>query len=279
MAAPNSRAWYDAPISEFLSSGVEPVLGQLLIRSTREVEPSQRDAWFAQYEILAAALPGIDGHIFWEFSIPRMGRRVDVLLLINSIIFVIEFKIGEHAFTADAKAQVWDYALDLKNFHESSHALQIVPILCASEAVHRGQVAPVLDHDQVFRPLLCGKARLGDIISAQLYPTEANGSMDGPLWMRGSYKPTPTILEAARALYSEHSVEEIARSDAGAKNLAITSSRIEELANVARASKKKVICFVTGVPGAGKTLVGLDVANRKRDGGDHAVFFPATDHS
>lgn len=240
--------------------------------TTQEVEPSQRDAWRTQFEFLCDALVGLDGHLFWEFSIPRMGRRVDVLLFIRETLFVLEFKVGEKSYTTSAINQVWDYALDLKNFHETSHTLPIVPILIATgaKAVHHDGFE--IDQDNVYRPVRCGKGQLTDLLRMLLKRSPTSASLSGNAWMQGSYKPTPTILEAARALYSQHSVEEIARSDAGAKNLAETSDRIEALANKAHRERKKVICFVTGVPGAGKTLVGLDVANRKRHNGDHAIF-------
>src|SRR6478752_2101418 len=92
-------------------------------------------------------------------------------------------------------------------------------------------------------------------------------------WSHASYHPTPTIIEAARSLYAQHSVEAIARFDAGAQNLHVTSRRIEELVDEAQAERRKRICFVTGVPGAGKTLVGLNLATRREvDQPTHAVF-------
>lgn len=267
-----SRAWYQSPIGDFCRNGHEVVLGRLLEHATQEVLPSQRDAWQEQYRLLRPALERHEGHIFWEFAIPRMGRRIDVVLLIRSTLLVIEFKIGQSDFGSDAVAQVWDYALDLKNFHESSHALPIVPILFCSAAPRTPLDDLVMDHDAVYRPVCCGNGQLAECLAHVLQSVSGTGHRDGVAWMRGAYKPTPTILEAARALYMNHSVEEIARSDAGAQNLARTASRIEELATRAREGQRKIICFVTGVPGAGKTLVGLDVANKTRGEEDHAVF-------
>lgn len=268
-----SRAWYHDPIEEFLRVGPDHVLGRLLSNANRAVEASQRDAWMVQYDLLVEALPGLEGAIFWEFSIPRMGRRIDVLLFHRSALLLIEFKVGARAFHSKDLLQVWDYALDLKNFHETSHHLRIFPILCATEAEGADMTLPLPRADRVFEPLRCGKAGLSAMfrmISASL--DEASPAPTCDDWIRGAYRPTPTIVEAARALYSNHSVEDIARSDAGAKNLALTSGRVETLAERARSHRKKIICFVTGVPGAGKTLVGLDVANRKREESDHAVF-------
>lgn len=273
MPALASRAWYSASITDFRDSGVEPVLATLFKNSSHEVLVTQRNAWVAQYDLLHSALEGINGYVLWEFVIPRMGRRVDAILFLGSMLIVIEFKIGHSGFAPDGIAQVWDYALDIKNFHETSHGLAIVPILVCTEAPSSREFPLAPANDLVFPPVLCGKGDLRAVLLQAL--GFGNGSSSGLEigdWMRGAYKPTPTILEAARALYSQHSVEEIARSDAGAKNLAETSARIETLAQRAARDRKKIICFVTGVPGAGKTLVGLDVANKQRESENHAVF-------
>lgn len=266
------RAWYHAPIDEFVSHGADPVLGRLLKNATHTVESEQRDAWAIQYDLLVLAIEGLAGHIFWEFSIPRMGRRIDVLLLVRSGLIVLEFKVGLSEFPKSALDQAWDYALDLKNFHETSHAIPIVPVVYSTDATAQPLDTPCVSEDQVSRPLRCGSGQLRELLAHVIVTLPQSAPVAVEDWIRGSYKPTPTILEAARALYSQHSVEEIVRADAGAKNLAETSSRIDALAERARREKRKIVCFVTGVPGAGKTLVGLDVANRKREGSNHAVF-------
>ena len=189
------------------------------------------------------------------------------------MVFVIEFKVGESAFERAAVDQVWDYALDLKNFHEASHSVSIIPILIATGATKSVPVNLEADQDKVYRPMLVDPAGFRQAIDVALR-TVTGEALDGQQWSDAPYHPTPTIIEAARALYAQHSVEAIARSDAGAQNLRVTSSRVEELVDEARAQKHKVICFVTGVPGAGKTLVGLNLASRRRDVGQptHAVF-------
>lgn len=189
------------------------------------------------------------------------------------MVFVIEFKVGESAFERAAVDQVWDYALDLKNFHEASHSVSIIPILIATGATKSVPVNLEADQDKVYRPMLVDPAGFRQAIDVALR-TVTGEALDGQQWSDAPYHPTPTIIEAARALYAQHSVEAIARSDAGAQNLRVTSSRVEELVDEARAQKHKVICFVTGVPGAGKTLVGLNLATRRRDVGQptHAVF-------
>jgi len=267
------RAWYGAPIKAFLASDSQKILGEITSNCDRTLISTQRDAWLAEIEILRNQLQGLEGAIFFEFNIPRMGRRVDSILVIGPVIFVLEFKVGERNFDPAAIEQVWDYALDLKNFHEGSHDVFIAPILIATEAASPAHFEYVHDPDKVFRPLLTNASSLRLAIDTGL--KAANGTpIDVETWSRASYKPTPTIIEAARALYAQHSVEAIARFDATAQNLHTTSNRIEALVDEAQTKKQKYICFVTGVPGAGKTLVGLNIATQRRatDQPTHAVF-------
>ena len=213
------------------------------------------------------------GLLFMEFSIPRMGRRIDAVLLTNCIVFVVEFKVGDTVFERAAIDQVWDYALDLKNFHEASHSAPIIPILVATGAGASPPIELRAGEDKVYRPIRIHPPSFRATLDLALQTVKGE-PLEEQLWPRAPYHPTPTIVEAARALYAQHSVEAIARYDAGAQNLRVTSCRIEELVDDARARKRKVICFVTGVPGAGKTLVGLNVATRRRDVDQptHAVF-------
>lgn len=204
-----------------------------------------------------------------------MGRRIDVVLIIGPIVFVIEFKVGESDFTRAALEQVWDYALDLKNFHAASHDAALIPILVATEAEESStHGALVAAPDRVYAPLLVTPASLRAAINLCRAEIPSNTPLHVQAWLSASYRPSPTIVEAARALYAQHSVEAIARYDAGAQNLAITSRRVEALIDEARSHRRKSICFVTGVPGSGKTLVGLNVATQRRNESDltHAVF-------
>jgi len=271
---PASRAWYGASIAEFVGTSPNAVAGILLTHSTQEVVTQQRDAWIRQVEILRSALAGLNGSLFLEFSIPRMGRRIDAVVIVGPVVFAIEFKVGAQGFDRAAREQVWDYALDLKNFHEASHAAPIVPILVATEAVTLSEPSVRADADGVHRPVLVARDRLRTAIDLAL-ATIVGPPVDLAAWPVAPYRPTPTIIEAARALYAQHSVEAIARHDAGTRNLRITSRRLDELVDTAMANRQKVICFVTGVPGAGKTLVGLNVATRHRrelEQPTHAVF-------
>jgi hypothetical protein len=273
-AVPALRAWYGASIPDFLQTPLETVIGRLTANGDFALLPTQRDAWIVQLRVLAASLKGLSGSLFLEFNIPRMGRRIDVVVLVGPVVFVMEFKVGESRFDRAALDQVWDYALDLKNFHEASHAASIVPILVATEA---STVAPNSlhpDDDKVYRPVAVSADGLRAVMDEALL-TIAGSTVDDHEWSRAPYHPTPTIIEAARSLYAQHSVEAIARFDAGAQNLRVTSFRIDELVDEAMKEGRKIICFVTGVPGAGKTLVGLNVATRHRrelEQPTHAVF-------
>lgn len=267
-----ARYWYGATIQDFLVSKSDDILGRISRHAGDGHFADQRDAWIFEINLLRPQLQGLQGWIFFEFNIPRMGRRVDVILVMGPVIFALEFKVGEGAYGSDAIEQVWDYALDLKNFHEASHDVSIMPILVATDAKPR-PAAYEADADKVYRPVMCNGENLREILEMGLSLAKGT-ALDAVAWARASYRPTPTIVEAARSLYAQHSVESIARFDAGAQNLHTTSKRIEELVDEARATRRKFICFVTGVPGAGKTLVGLNIATQRRDEGKptHAVF-------
>jgi Schlafen group 3, DNA/RNA helicase domain len=266
-----SAAYYAAAVSDFQADTTESIVGALTMRGG-SVDATQRDAWVGQIGALKTALGASEGAVFLEFDVPRIGSRIDAVLVAGPAVVVIEFKVGERDFRTADRNQVWDYALDLKNFHEASHAAPIVPILVATEAA---DVLPLLldpADDGVFPPVMCNASRLGEAIQLALSHT-SGAWLDPLLWSRAPYHPTPTIIEAAQALYSRHSVDAIARHDAGAQNLQVTSTRVEAIIEDARRRSRKVIVFVTGVPGAGKTLVGLNIATHKRgDAPTHAVF-------
>jgi Schlafen group 3, DNA/RNA helicase domain len=272
-ARPTATAgWYSAPIAGFLAESVDAVLGALARSSRFSIDISQRTAWLCEIEILRTALKSLDGWLYLEFDVPRLGTRIDAVVLIGSAIIPIEFKVGEREYRRVDIEQAWDYALDLKNFHEASHNADIFPLLVATEADANDAGWPPPHPDGVRPPRKCNAASLADVLEHG--SASASGRpIDGRAWGRAQYRPTPTIVQAARALYSRHSVEEISRNDAGATNLRITSHRVEEVIDEANTSKAKAIVFVTGVPGAGKTLVGLDIATRRRgEGSTHAVY-------
>jgi len=269
-----SRAWYGSSTDDFLRYSSEEILGHLTANSDSTVESTQRDAWMEQITVLKESLVGRSGDIFLEFNIPRMGKRIDAVLLEGPVIFAIEFKVGAATFDRAAIDQVWDYALDLKNFHEASHNEIIAPILVATKVESEIKVDLHLDPDDVYRPIKIGAKEIKNVIESVLRHVTGD-LINTQDWTESSYCPTPTIIEAARSLYAEHSVDAIARYDAGAKNLNLTTGRIDEIIDHAKEHSEKVICFVTGVPGAGKTLVGLNVSTNDRGGEDlsaHATF-------
>lgn len=275
-----TRAWYSDDIETFCATPADAVVGRLAAGSAEfgfAVLPTQTDAWHTEVEILKHALTNRRGELFLEFNIPRMGKRVDAVLIIAHVLFVIEFKVGESAFERSATEQAWDYALDLANFHEGSHGLPIVPMLVATGARAKPLSCNEGPH-RVYEPMHVTVGQLAAAVDFALVHVRG-ASIHIDSWKASPYRPTPTIIEAARALYSQHSVEAIARNDAGAQNLHLTSRRVEALIAESRKHSRKTICFVTGVPGAGKTLVGLDVATRHREphGASPAVFLSGND--
>ena len=276
IAIPSERAFYSASISAFLSSDADSILGGLARKSGFSIETTQRDAWIFQIRNLQEQFqPYVNrGWVFLEFVVPRLGRRIDVLAIIDHVIFVIEFKVGESEFSRHAIDQVWDYALDLKNFHEPSHACAIAPILVATQTTDiAGAIATSHHDDGVLYPIHASPDQISKVINATLLFADGQ-HIDPERWATGRYRPTPTIIEAAAALYGSHSVADLSRSDAGEKNLARTSVAISNLIELAKTDRKKAICFVTGVPGAGKTLVGLNVATTHMDSKSdlHSVY-------
>lgn len=272
------RWLYGARFDEFVKSSSTEILGELTQRSGGDLDLTQNNAWQEQIEILKALqLPESErsaAKIYFEYTIPRLGRRADVILIVGHVLFVLEFKAWETQFSVAALDQVWDYALDLKNFHDASHKVCIAPVLVATKAKPQQiELQRTLHDDNLIRPIRANAEDLHDVIAKTLIFLTAP-RIDISNWESGRYLPTPTIIEAARALYAGHSVETISRSDAGAQNLSTTSKAIDQIIEDARTSGKKAVCFVTGVPGAGKTLVGLDVANRHldKDSATYSVF-------
>jgi len=264
---PVDRAYYAAPIEIFVETAADLVLGRLTAASEFSVDLTQREAWQQEITLLHDALQRYSGRgrIYLEFVVPRLGKRIDAVLLLDHIILVIEFKVGEKSFGRQDVDQVWDYALDLKNFHESSHAALICPLLVITGARGRKILGRVQSHrDGVSEPSLASADRLHEVL-ADIVGTEVREPIVPDKWEQGRYRPTPTIVEAAAALYRGHAVGDISRSDAGATNLARTSLAISQIIEDSQRVGIKSICLVTGVPGAGKTLVGLDIATRYLD--------------
>lgn len=260
-----NREYYTNTIEKFLAHSTEGILGILVENNEFPLENTQRDAWIEEIKILKRSLRKFDGKIYFEYSIPRMGKRIDVLLLINSVVCILEFKVGEKEFPKYAIDQVWDYALDLKNFHEQTHNAVVAPILISTNAKSTiTEISMTRSLDNVFNPIKCNPEQLSDVINNVILLADVT-MLDYGKWEKSRYYPTPTIVEAALALYNGHNVKDISRSDANAKNLSDTSKAISEIIDYSKSARKKSICFVTGVPGAGKTLVGLQIATQHID--------------
>jgi hypothetical protein len=256
-----NRAYYSNTIANFQNQSHNEILGILSANNGFSLEQTQRDAWIYQINLLQNTLNGYSGAIYFEFSIPRMGKRIDVLLIIKSIIFILEFKVGEKEYHGHAIDQVMDYALDMKNFHETSHDKLIAPILIATHAKCSDHFSTVIAHnDKILNPIRCNKTDLSNSIKSIVEFWHEGDTISVSDWQKGRYHPTPTIIEAAMALYNNHSVANISRSDASAINLSQTSEAVSEIIRQSKEKSEKAICFVTGVPGAGKTLVGLNIA-------------------
>jgi hypothetical protein len=268
------KAYYSEAVSNFLKDDDERILGVLAREHHHALDEPQRWAWLQQLSILKTALAERpNGRIFLEFYIPRMGKRADAVLLSESIVFLLEFKIGATEHSAGAFDQVEDYALDLKNFHGGSHSVAIIPILISTQAKPNSVSELTFADDLVAKPIGTNAAGLADLIE-KICNEWTFPIIDVEDWMAKGYKPTPTIIQAAEILYQTHSAVDISRSDADAVNLQETSASVSRAIDQARANQKKAICFVTGVPGSGKTLAGLNIATRRSDEhtDEHAIF-------
>ena len=269
----NIRAYYSAPLSDFLQQSTNEILGIIHTNdSFAETTIQQSNTWETEVAILKDQLRNLpDGRIIFEYTIPRMGKRVDVVVLTHNIVFLLEFKCGDTEYRQSTYDQVYDYALDLRNFQKESHDKLLVPMMISTRAPRYQNI--LTERDRIIEPIRCNAQNLGIAIEHIANQYE-EPSFDYKAWEDSEYLPTPTIVEAAQALYRGHNVHDITRSDAGAENLTITTDEINRIIDHSKAHSRKSICFVTGVPGAGKTLVGLNIAIQRSDAqqGEHAVF-------
>ena len=269
----NIRAYYSAPLSDFLQQSTNEILGIIHTNdSSAETTIQQSNTWETEVTILKDQLRNLpDGRIIFEYTIPRMGKRVDVVVLTHNIVFLLEFKCGDTEYRQSTYDQVYDYALDLRNFQKESHDKLLVPMMISTRAPRYQNI--LTERDRIIEPIRCNAQNLGIAIEHIANQYE-EPSFDYKAWEDSEYLPTPTIVEAAQALYRGHNVHDITRSDAGAENLTITTDEINRIIDHSKAHSRKSICFVTGVPGAGKTLVGLNIAIQRSDAqqGEHAVF-------
>lgn len=265
------REYYSNSLSSFLASEPENILGQLLINDEFETTDLQKNAWKSEISILQVELSGFtEGEIAFEYTIPRIGHRIDVVCIISGVIFLLEYKVGDREYKRSTENQVMDYALDLKYFHEASSNRYIVPISIPTEAPNVENYLSVMK-DRICEVLCCNKENIGATIASVLEQIH-DEPLSMNIWLNSRYAPTPTIIEAAQAMYRNHSVDDIKRSDAA--NLTETTAAIGRIIDKCKEQHRKAICFVTGVPGAGKTLAGLNIANSRHqfESDEHAVF-------
>lgn len=264
MKSQSTRCLYNSDLKSFIKADPYHILGRLHDAFHGQALTTTDEAWLGEIKILQKALvPWKDelADVIFEYNIPRLGKRIDVVLLLRGLIFCLEFKVGKsEALQADVE-QVMDYALDLKNFHRFSHNRTIIPILIPTERQSSTSLfQPSVYNDSIFNPLITGKNGLQKLIQDVLGHTNAIKNETIENWLISPYTPTPTIIEAARSLYEHHSVEDITRHEADQVTTDATIDYILDVINTSKRNGQKSICFITGVPGAGKTLVGLDVA-------------------
>jgi hypothetical protein len=270
----SGKAYYCNSIPGFIKDTSTSVVGQLVRHTVKfhafDISSEQEEAWENQIRELQIRLEqhGIEGDIIFEYDIVRLGKRIDVILLIRHMVFSLEFKNGQRAFTAHDAQQAEDYAIDIKNFHKESEDLYVCPILIATDAepYAKKQSTDCYPDKQVYlqrENIETLVPKISEI--SKLYGDD--GEIDFDKWFNSPYYPTPTIIAAAVEAYSSHHLSEIAQSEAGQDNINACEEKLNEVIAYAEQNKKKCVCFVTGVPGAGKTLVGLDVVAKNLDKG------------
>jgi Uncharacterized conserved protein (DUF2075) len=266
-------AYYSRSLSDFLSDSTSLIIGELAQANSAArfpLSPEAIDAWRDQLPPLTSVVRALtekfpsarDWQILLEYPIPMVGRRIDAVILAHDVIVVIETKTG-NSRTA-AVRQVEDYALNLACFHEASAGLVIVPIvITAGVAAYQREVTAfdrLIESCHVYN---IADAPKGLIETCHEHINTKSALIDAVVWDNGRFKPVPPIIDAAVALYSDMNVFEIGHSCSAREDLDITTETIVHAVENARSNSEKVICFVTGVPGAGKTLVGLNAVHRR----------------
>ena len=260
-ATKSGKAYYWNTIPGFIKDDSSSIISQL-VRAAFEVGKEQSDAWDNQIKELQARLNKceMEGNIIFEYDIIRLGKRIDVVLLIRHMVFSLEFKNGKNVFTAQDARQAEDYAFDIKNFHKESKDLYVCPILIATDAekYSKQQSTDCYPDKQVYLQRENIETLVPKVqVIADKYGDEK--TIDFNKWFYSPYHPTPTIIAAAVEAYTSHNISEIAKSEAGQENIDACEKEINNVIDYAKTNNRKCVCFVTGVPGAGKTLVGLDV--------------------
>lgn len=265
-----SSPFYGDSIENFLHQNKNEIFGIIAKNDEYDSVFKQKEAWIAQIQLLKMVLQDVSGSIIFEYTIPRVGGRIDNILLINNTIFVLEFKVGKESYDTSSTTQARTYAIDLANFHEESHNKIIVPIVISTNASDREPQISVYNKN-VYDVIFTNGTNLNQILNKFQSNTMEEIYLDK--WLNSRYVPTPTIIEAAKVLYSKHSVEDISQNEA-AENLTKTSMAVRKIIELSKQNHQKSICFITGVPGAGKTLAGLNIAieNQKVAGRNYSCF-------
>ena len=262
----NERFFYRNSIRDFLQQNELEIFGILAGNDEYDTGDTQKFAWKEEIALLKDVLAlykSEDGWVIFEYTIPRLGKRIDVVILLRERVFILEFKAGQTVFNHQDVDQVMDYALDLKNFHQGSADRFIVPILIATDSKDSYSELKLSHYnDGIYEPLMTNSEGLSGVFKLVIEQSIPKYAGDVPMrdWVKSRYAPTPTIIEAASALYSQHSVDEITRHEAEGEQLDRTTDYVLKVIRETKSRGGKSICFVTGVPGAGKTLVGLNVA-------------------
>ncbi|HBG0707360.1 DUF2075 domain-containing protein [Clostridioides difficile] len=267
------RAYYSSSVNEFIVKDIFTIFGEITCNDQFAADDLQKNTWKKEIGILKRELSTFkDGHLLFEYTIPRIGSRIDNVLIYKGIVFLLEFKVDEDTYPRHAIEQVTDYALDLNCFHKESHDKLLVPILICTKAPQKDQRIRMMK-ENILETYCCNESNIGKYIK-KICTTYNRSSFNSDTWINSLYMPTPTIIEAAQALYMGHNVEDISRNDASAKNLNQTTKAINKIIDYSKTHNRKSICFITGVPGAGKTLAGLNIAieRQKVDENEHAVF-------
>ena len=267
-----NREYYSNTVSEFIKTSNDEIFGQITKNDEFSAGDLQKNTWIKQIQILKEQLSNFkDGYIIFEYTVPRIGSRIDNVFIYQGIIFIFEFKVGESEYKKSDLDQVVDYGLDLSYFHHSSHNRTIVPVLISTKASDRSYNNGFVK-DNIMTPYLTNGEDLERFI-LNITSSTKEESLNPIDWINSIYRPTPTIIEAAIALYNNHDVKEITNNEASKINLTKTTQEINRIINYSKNNNRKSICFITGVPGAGKTLAGLNIAiDRQMSEGDTAVF-------
>ncbi|MGY3214088.1 DUF2075 domain-containing protein [Mucilaginibacter sp. HD30] len=267
-------AFYSNAVGRFINDDDELIIGALTIKAGlagfHQQLHTQTLSWKEEISILKAAFvnaisqnPAIeDFAILLEYPIARREKRIDVVIIASDLIIVVEFKVGQIDYLSLDKEQLMDYCLDLRDFHFESRNRNIVPILLATNAKDE-ENEPLEFENSISNMQIANVLNFAGVLQHTISNCSIENAIDYLKWNVSDYNPTPTIIEAAKTLYSGKSVVEISRSHARIKNLTRTSDAVIEAINAAKRNNEKIICFITGVPGAGKTLAGLNIAHHK----------------